>query len=486
MSVYRIPKQPTGVWALDEILEGGLPRNAAIVLSGAPGTGKTLFSQQWLYEGMAQYKEKGLFIGFTESIDRTLRNVSGLSFYKKQFTGPGGVEFVDFRNILEKLAFKANQPLPIEDVQQVVDVVRHIADNMGAKRIVIDSFTALLSLIQSETARRDFVFRVGTALSEIDATVLLIVETKSDDLTYGVESFVADGLIKFSFVLGQQQMIRQVNVLKMRGTSFRSGPVNFDITTDGLIIYPKIPSYSSTAKTDFTKRVSFGIDKLDELMGGGLPQGHVMLIGGNTGSGKSTFGLEFVAAGMDQNQATVFIALEESVTQVKKTAKQHGMDFESWQADKKLDFVTAELIDIYPDKLLYDVVNCIERLGARRVVFDSISSMENAAFDRTRVRQFLLQLIAYFKKRGITCVMTYLTTELFGAEAGQLLSGTASTEMGLSSMVDAIMLLRYVERDQMVKKLLTILKLRGSPHEKGIMEFEVKEGGIVIGDRFEE
>lgn len=486
MATIGMTKSATGIGALDEILDGGLPQNASIVISGAPGTGKTLFSQQWLFSGLKQFKEKGLYIGFTESIAKSLTNLEGLGFYEKKLVGTHGVEFVDFRNILEKLAYKPNEPLPSEDLDQLVDVIRHIADNMGAKRIVLDSFTALLSLIKSETATRDFIFRLGTSIGQIDATIILIVESRTNQDVYGIETFVADGLIKFNYTIGQQQMIRQLNVLKMRGTSFRSGPVIFDINADGVLIYPKIPSYSTTAKTDFKRRVSFGIDKMDDLLGGGIPQGHIMLIGGNTGSGKSTFGLEFVAAGLKNDEATCFVALEESVTQVKKTAKQHGFNFDKLEKDGKLVFVTAELLDIYPDKLLYDIVNSIEKCNARRLIIDSISSMENAAFDRDRVRQFLLQLIAYLKKEGITCVMTYLTTELFGASSGQLMSGTASTELGLSSMVDAILLLRYVEREQQVKKLLTILKLRGSTHEKGIIEFAINKGGVVIGDKFKE
>jgi circadian clock protein KaiC len=478
--------QKTHITELDEILRGGIPQGSTVALLGQPGAGKTVLALQWLFTGYQDAGEPGLYIGFTESTAKAIANAKQFEFFSQANVAPDKVHFVDLRDILRELGFADGSMLLPDQMEQVVDVIRHLVDQMKAKRVVLDSLTGLLMLLDNTSGRRNFVFRLGNALSRIGATMLMTCESAMDGAArFGVAEYIADGIIQLSNDVGQQSMVRRLNVLKMRGSNFRSGPVVFDITSSGVMVYPKVPSYTSTAKTDFDHRRSIGVPTVDQLLGGGIPQGHIMLIGGNTGTGKSTLGLHFIAEGIKQGETAVIVALEESVEQVKKTADQHGWDLAGWEKEGKVAFVTAELIDINPDRLLYDIINTTTRLGAKRVVIDSVSSMENAAFDRTRIREFLLQILAYFKSAGITCVMTYLTAELFGAGADQLMSGTASTELGLSSMVDGIILLRYVEREQRVRKLMNILKLRGSEHEKGIIEYAIGREGVVIGERFE-
>lgn len=478
--------QPTGLPQLDEILEGGMPQGSSVAVIGQAGTGKTILALQWLFNGAKLYGENGIYIGFTESNQKVIANASKLSFYDEELVGPERIHFTDLRIIMDQLGLSTTENLTTDQASEIIDVIRHMVDAMRAKRVVLDSLTAFLYLVNEQDARRDFLFRLSNALSRIGATLYMTCEANASGATrFGVAEFIGDGIIQMTNTLGQLSMIRRLNVVKMRGTSFRSGPVMFDITDAGIEIFPKIPNYSLTAKTDFKSRKKTGVPQLDKLLSGGLPQGHVILIGGNTGTGKSTLAMHFAAEGItNANEACVFVALEESVEQLQKTAEQHGWDFQKWASDDRLTFITSELIDLNPDRLLYSIIRAVEHAGAKRVVLDSISSMENAAFDRTRVREFLLQLRSYLKSEGITCIMTYLTAELFGATENQLLSGTASTELGLSSMVDGILLLRYVERHQRVLKLMNILKLRGSDHEKGIIEYAVGQAGVTIKGQF--
>ena len=485
MALPAIKLQPTGIEPIDEILSGGIPTGSTVILSGTPGTGKTIFAQQWLFCGYKMYQEPGLYLAFTESTERAIHNLEGLGFYDKQAVGPGKVHFLDLREIMAELELAGRSQLSFEEARQIIDVLRHIVDATGTKRIVIDSLTAFVQLLGGPEVVREFIFRLGTALSQLGATIVMTSEASSEThLDLGVEEYIADGIIRFVNVMGQQAMVRQLRIVKLRGSSYRTGPVIFDITAAGIEAYPKIPSYTQVAKTEFSKRLTTGSKELDSLMKGGIPQGHMVLVGGNTGTGKSTLGMQFIKAGLDKGETCVYLALEEPVDQIIKTADQHGWNFVEAQESGKLIFITADLIDVYPDKLLYEIVRVTGTHDVKRVVFDSVSTMENAAFDRGRIREFLMQLVAFFKSEGITCCMTYLTTELFGGGADQLMSGTASTELGLSSIVDGIVLLRYVERDGTIRKLLSILKLRGSDHEKRIMEYEIGQDGVLIGEAF--
>jgi circadian clock protein KaiC len=287
-------------------------------------------------------------------------------------------------------------------------------------------------------------------------------------------------------VEGQQQFIRRIFVKKLRGMGYRSGIMEFEIEKDGLKVFPKIPAQRRLAKTDFQIRKTFGIEKLDELLGGGIPQGHSIMISGNTGTGKTILGTQFIVQGIKEGENAVFMAFEEPIDQVKKTVLVHGWDFEQYEKQGKLAFVATSLIDISNDKLLYQILNAVERIGAKRVVVDSISTLMSATMNEEQTRQFLIQLNSFFKERGITCLMNYLCGASFGATRGQLLSSLVTNEMRLSSLIDGIIMLLYVERGQSVKKMMNILKLRGSAHSRDIFRYEIEKGGIKMGEKYEE
>jgi len=178
--------------------------------------------------------------------------------------------------------------------------------------------------------------------------------------------------------------------------------------------------------------------------------------------------------------------LEEPIPQVKKTVLEHGWDFEKYEQQGRLRFVAVSVIDISPDKLLYQILDAVNDIGAGRVVFDSVSSLESATMDKNKVREFLVQLSGFFKTLGVTCIMNYLTAESFSAVKGQLLGSLSATEMRLSSVTDGIIILRFVERGQRVDKLMNIIKMRGSEHSKDILRFEVDRGGFKLCEKFKE
>ncbi|PIN81174.1 hypothetical protein COV11_02565, partial [Candidatus Woesearchaeota archaeon CG10_big_fil_rev_8_21_14_0_10_30_7] len=175
---------------------------------------------------------------------------------------------------------------------------------------------------------------------------------------------------------------------------------------------------------------------------------------------------------------------EESSSQIKKTALAHGWDLEKYEKSGKLIFVNPNLIDINPDKLLYRIINAVNKNNAKRIVVDSVSSIESASMNKNSVRKFLIQLAGFLKTKGITSMLTYLSEESFGSVQGQLIGSGASSELRLSSIVDGIVFLRYVERGRSVEKLMNILKMRGSAHDKKIYQFEIDKNGVKIGTVF--
>ncbi|MHA1731960.1 MAG: RAD55 family ATPase, partial [Promethearchaeota archaeon] len=214
------------------------------------------------------------------------------------------------------------------------------------------------------------------------------------------------------------------------------------------------------------------------------PKGHMIPVGGNTGTGKTTMGLHFLTRGIEEGEACTYVALEEHVEQVKRTAENHSWDLDAYKKSGSLKFVTASLIDLPPDKLIYAIVDDVNERGVERVFFDSLSSIYSASLTTEQVRQFLIQLSGFFKTKGVTAIFSYLTSKIFGAGQGQLLGESSTSEMRLSSVMDGVILLRYLEDDCTVAKLLNVLKMRGSGHSRDIFRFELSEKGLELGDKF--
>lgn len=481
----EIRQQPTGIKGLDETLGGGLPVGSTILITGAAGSGKTVLAQQWLFYGWKECGEPGLYLSLTELLSKSLKNVRQFSFFDEHAVSPVRVHMSDVRTLMEGLKLDKKGELSLDDLDKLLGVIVNIVKEMGAKRVVLDSVTALLYRIRDRDVMRSFIFRMNREISKLDATIILISEAGPEKYSvFGVEEFISDGIIRLSSEAGAQSIVRKAVIVKMRGIGYRSGTVSFEITSDGICIYPKIRVNRDIASTDFNKRVSTGINTLDEMLDGGIPEGHGILMAGNTGSGKTTMAMEFVQDGLENGEQVTYLALEESPTQIIKTAAGHGWDFAQAVEKGTLSFIAPSSIDIYIDQVLTDIVEAVKQAHTKRFVIDSVSSLESAQVDKNKVREFLLQLRDVLKSNGITSVMTYLSDDMFGAASGQLLGGGSSSELRLSSIVDGILLLRYVERDQTVYKLINILKMRGSKHDRRIREFNIEKDGIIIGEIF--
>lgn len=477
--------QSTGIKELDLVLNGGIPERSLVLLTGQSGTGKSILSLQWLFAGCKQFHEPGLYLSLTETTPKLLRHIQHFGFYNPDALKPNGVNIMDMRSLIDDLHLLDKAYLEEADIGDLVHFIVETARNAGAKRIVIDSITSLLYRYKDKDIVRRLIYNLSRQLDQIGATAIMISEVSGEGYSnFNIEEFISDGIIQLTAKLGEQSVVRRLQVIKMRGSDFRSGPMVFDITTDGIILYPKIPIYDFVAKTEFKNRMPSGIEALDKMMDGGIPQGHMILIGGNTGAGKSTMAQEFLYAGLEHGESAVFIAFEESVEQVIKTALEHDWDLDKYERAGQLQFVRTNLIDINADRILKQTIDAVESINATRVVLDSVSSFETATMTPELVREFLLQLSLFLKSRGICCVMTYLTASMFEAGSGQLLGGTTSNDYRLSSIVDGIIIMRYVERNQEVKKLMNVLKLRGSKHDKSIREFEIDRSGVHILDKF--
>jgi circadian clock protein KaiC len=490
-SLYRstypksgIVKKPTGIPGLDNVLLGGLPKDRLTIVSGDAGAGKTILVSEFLYQGVTQFNEPGVFVTFEEHPDDIIKNVRGFGWDFGKLVQDSLIAFVDVSHHGDAQV-ELNQNY---DLTPILIRIKYVVEQVGAKRIVLDSIGSLLAQFNPPPNPRSLFNTLGYQLREMGVTTIITTERSAHAKTpfSGVEAFVADCVIELSMSPNMQGMGRALTVRKLRGADFCSGCVEYGITDRGLEIYPKIPINRTLANMDFANLKQFGIPGFDEISGGGVPEGHLVLVSGNTGTGKSTFAMHYALEGGKSDEAVVYVALEEPSGQILKTAAEHDWDFDELAKKGILHFINVPLLNISTDKLLYEIVDTVLKTKSKRIVIDSISSLESGSLVSEDVRQFLIQLMEFCKSHGVTCLLTYLCSGVFGAVRGQLLGHMQPSEMQLSSVVDGVILLRYVERGQKVKRLVNVLKMRGRAHAKEIYLYEVRKEGIWIGEKYEE
>jgi circadian clock protein KaiC len=481
--------RPTGILELDRMLHGGLPRNAAILLAGPPGAGKTILALQWLYAGYRDFKESAIYFTLTEPTTKLIKNLGKMTFNDPEFMASAdahisnfdnelikrpGVHFVDLRIVIKDLGIEEND-FSVADIRKLCEAILGMVAKTEAKRVVIDSITALAYRLLTEDKVRTLIFELGTYLGGIDANVVMTAEAADEDsMTARVEEFIADGVIRLSYGRNRQNLTRVLEIVKMRGLDFDSRLTEFRISRDGLVLFPRLRQELQYQAS--LKRVTSGVAGLDEMLHGGYFEGSSILLSGATGSGKTLIALRGVLGGLAAGEKALFVSFEESRDHLIKSVQSFGWDLEKYEKAGQLLIIAS-----YPEEHSFDehlslIRHAIDTFGPSRVVIDSITALANAVSEE-EVRDFTSQMIAYVKSKNITCLLTAATANLTGAS--ESISG-----VHLSTITDTIVLLRFVEIQSELRRAMLILKVRGSDHDKGLREYVITPAGVEVTTKF--
>jgi circadian clock protein KaiC len=463
----------TGVAAFDELVMGGLPRARTTVVGGTPGSGKTVFATQFLAHGIASGGESGVFVTFEESPSDIEANMRSFGWDLAGWRRAKRLAFVD-----------ASPPEKDElvigeyDLNGLLSRIRHAAETVKARRIVLDSLTQLFDhFIGDRKVLRRELFRISAALKKTGMTVLMTAERDSEygEITrHRIEEFVADNVVILRNVLHKEKRRRTIEVLKMRGSHHAEGEAPFTLLgNQGVVAVPlsslRLEQHSSTV------RVTSGNPKIDEMCGGGFFRDSVTLVSGATGTGKTLLVTNFLAGGVAAGEKALLFGFEESRGQLFRNAQGWGVDFEQMEADGKL-----RIICLYPeaqglpDHLLM-IQSLVDEFQPNRIAIDSISALERIA-PETGFREFLISLTSFIKKREIAGLCTATSKSLVG--------GQSASEQHISTMTDSIVLLRYIQEQQVMHRGLMVLKMRGSEHAKDIRKFTIDGTGMHLGEAF--
>ncbi|MBF0584894.1 MAG: circadian clock protein KaiC [Magnetococcales bacterium] len=471
-STNALEKLPTGIEGFDHITMGGLPKGRTCLVVGSSGSGKTILGMEFLYRGITNFGRKAICVSMEERIPDLVRNVQRMGWPLEDLVANGSLRFID----------ASPDPIPLEtagnyDLSGLLIRIEHLVEQTGAELLVLDSIGSLFDQFHDSSVVRNEIFRIIDALRNMGITSMVTAE-RLDEYgrisRHGVEEFVSDTVIILRNVLKEEKCRRTIQVLKMRGDIHYKGEYPFTINAPiGISILPL--SARELKQSSSTTRISFGNQTLDTMSGGGLFRDSIFLVSGPTGGGKTLLATTFAAEGCRRGEKVLLLAYEESHAQLLRNAQSWGLDFQKWEEDGLLRVICQ-----YPESMgledhLLLIQREIESFRPRRLIMDSVSAMERVAQVRF-FREFVIGLTSFAKQEEVCSLFTSTTPKLSG--------GDSITEAHISTITDAILLLRYVEINGILRRGVAIIKMRGSQHDKQIREFTIDNNGLHIGKPF--
>jgi circadian clock protein KaiC len=447
----------SGIPNLDEVLGGGLPKPSMILIGGPPGVGKTTFALQSLSKA-AENGEKALYLPFTsQSVEKLTDFLHSYHFFNDDVI----VHPID-RSTAEK-----------DPLTTLLDIGNILAST-NPDRLVLNPLTTL-GFGFSQQERRRFFYSFDSMLQDWSAQTLVTGEMSRTDVDESILSNIADGVIFLDRDKVGKKKIRKLEVVKFRAMSAapddRSSIYEFKIGSEGIYLFPKLKSHTTHQPLNGNK-LSTGVEGLDEMMHGGLPKQSILLVAGGAGLGKSTLGLQFIMAGLRMGEPGVIVIFEEQDIQFIFEASRMGWDLQKYIDNGLLRIVHSNPYEILPAEHNLQIKGAIEEIGAKRLFMDGIYNLEIALPESLALKEHIMLLTDFLKYQGITALLSNEVTELSNLNK--------MPELGVSSIADAILVLHFVEEGSRFERVLSIVKLRGSDHDRTIRKYNINNKGIEI------
>ncbi len=466
-NLVAVEKCPTGIRGLDEITNGGLPKDRPTLICGGAGSGKTLFAMEFLMHGAIEYGEPGVFMTFEETPQDLAKNFYSLGFDLPEMMSRGLIE-TDHVSITRSEIEETGE----YDLEGLFIRLGAAIDAIGAKRVVLDTIEALFSELPNATILRAELRRLFLWLKGRGVTAIVTGESGDKTLTrYGLEEYVADCVILLDFRIVGQIATRRMRIVKYRGSAHGTDEYPFLIDEAGISVLP-ITSLGLDYPVS-KERVSTGVARLDAMLGGkGFFRGSTILLSGTAGTGKTSLSATFADAACRRGERCLYFAFEESPRQIIRNMESIGLDLEQWVKKGLLKFHSARPTLYGLEMHLVTFHKVIEAFTPQVFIVDPISNLIDAG-TAPEVKSVLTRLIDYLKMKKISTFLTDLTH--FG-------NSPERTREEISSLIDTWLLLRDIELKGERNRGLYILKSRGMDHSNQIQEFLITNRGLDLVD----
>ena len=462
-----LEKTPTGIKGLDEIIRGGLPKGRVSLVCGGPGCGKTMMGIEFLVHGAVDYGEPGVFMAFEETAEELAKNVASLGIDLADLVARKKL-YVDYVRIERSEIEETGE----YDLEGLFVRLASAIDTVKAKRVVLDTIETLFSGFADESILRAELRRLFHWLKERGITAIVTGERGDGTLTrYGLEEYVSDCVILLDNRIREQISTRRLRVLKYRGSEHGSDEYPFLIDNNGIWVLP-LTSAGLTYGVS-TERISSGIPRLDTMLGGrGYYRGSTVLLSGTAGTGKTTVAAHLVDAACRRGERCLYFAFEESPSQILRNMRSIGLDLEQWVKKDLLHFYAARPSMYSLESHLLSLQRKVDELKPAVVIIDPITNLIEVG-TVVEVKSMLVRLIDHLKMHKITTVFTSLTSGT---------SSEASSDVGVSSLMDTWLLIRNLETNGERNRGLYILKSRGMAHSNQVREFLLTDHGVELLD----
>ncbi|HEX8989294.1 MAG TPA: ATPase domain-containing protein [Rhodocyclaceae bacterium] len=344
---------------------------------------------------------------------------------------------------------------------------------MGAKHVVIDALDVLMRLVEDDRRKQDELTALHQWLSERAVTAVLSAKAPRDGdhaRHYEFLDYLADCVIHLDNRVVGQLSTRRLRVVKFRGSGFGSNEYPFVIDVPGITLLPI--SEVGLSHQELGDRVSTGLAALDELLSGGFRRSSSVLLTGSTGTGKTTLCSVFAQAACARGESVLYLSFEESEAALLSAMQSPGIDLRPAVESGRLRIVTAMPESMGAEQHLMCIFAGVREIRPAFVVLESASACKRMGTEQAAF-EFLMRLINGCKEMGITII---ITNQAAGFQNLDEISG-----IGISSLIDTVIALRLVERDDVLRRRLIVMKARGSQHSQRYHDFRITDRGVVIG-----
>jgi len=465
----QLPKCPTGIQGLDEITGGGLPRGRPTLVCGGAGCGKTLLAAEFLVRGAVQFAEPGVLMAFEETEKELTANVASLGFNLDGLVQRKKI-LVDYVHIERSEVQESGE----YDLEGLFVRLGHAIDSIGAKRVVLDTLEVLFSSLPNEAILRSELRRLFRWLKDKKVTAVITAERGRESLTrHGLEEYVSDCVILLDHRVNDQIATRQLRVVKYRGALHGTNEFPFLIGASGISVLP-ITSLALNHQVS-TERIATGIPRLDAMLGGkGFFRGSSILLTGTAGTGKTIISCNLAQAAAWRRERVLFFSFEESPNQIIRNMHSIGLQLEPLVKRGLLRFHSQRPSLYGLEMHLATMFTEIAAFKPHVVIVDPITSLMDLG-TASEGKGMVTRLIDYLKAGKITSLFTSLT------QGGHVLQ---QSEAGMSSLMDAWILLQDFEGNGERNRVLYVLKARGMKHSNQIREFLISDRGIDVVDAY--
>jgi circadian clock protein KaiC len=458
----NIARIATGIRGLDIVLDGGFTTGSVQLLIGKPGSGKTIFANQFAFHHASTNHTAAYVTLLAESHARMLTHLAAFSFFDPDMVS---------RRILYMSGYGV---LEQSGLDGLLDLLTRTIREHCASLLVIDGLTTAKEFAQTTTAFKRFLLRLSASSSLTSCTTLLVSSINRRAEIHPEDGSV-DGILRLDKRLDGAQVIRELTVEKMRATKYALGRHAHEINEDGVHIWPRIESLpvgESVVKPS-ARRLPFGVNGLDELLGGGVLAGSSTAIIGTTGMGKTLLGMQFLAHGLRQNQPCIYLGFREPPSHLLHQARSIGLDLDAAQRQDKLTISWFPPLEGRLDAIAWRLFDVVERGQKQRVFIDGIEAFVSMLIYPQRLQRFYTALIASLAARGATTVMAEVIPVLQTATI--LLSQMSPNN---------VIALGEKERRRSTVRTLTALKVQGCSHDLAPKRFYISDRGLAVEGRW--